>query len=751
MGRGSIALRGRGARGRRLRDRRALPRQPRVGVPRGDPLGIAWSIWAYERLDRVHAPSDRRPPRRRGPRHRARARVTRLARLRGRRRAHPGRDRHRGAADCRASAPGGGVGSARSRRARPSTGGVGSRPSCSRSSCRSRSTRRSTGRASARSSRCRGRARCSSSSNPRTAHALRANGGDYFGLQFAPTTLLQYFRPDAIGQGGRVPVGHVPPLPSDGGRQRRDRHARPHDQRAVVDAGAPDPHRARLVGVCRTRSPAPDGRRAAGAAARAAGAVTFVTTIAFIAQRYLGDFVPLLVLGGLVGAYVLAARLRARRLAARRIAWRIARGARASSPPSASGSTVRSTLVYQRLYNPYPATLRVGMLRFQYDLADAMGAGTPQVDLAHARASGRRRRRAPSASSGGCDALYWSDGESWQLVEGATGRRRRPAPARAPPADGRWHPVMSWGRTSSTWVVGARRHGDDVQIAGASPEPTAACVFGELDRRPLARDGRARVEGRDDRGPARAAGPGRRQGRRARRLPRRDHGVGPRIGGRGRAGRGRDLRTSGRPAPARRVALRDAARAALTAPRRLTRSRRGGAAESSPGTGRCTTTRTSGAATGTNCSVSNSSRPARGWLNTRRCVSNAATSYCGHHSRNSVLAACSRVDERRDRGVVAHRRDLGPVLGQRAPGLALPRAVQRPRVVVREQQPDEVALVGRQRRDRREQRRERVVPGDAGPTSGPSAKAGAGSTLRSSSSTPAGTCCGRARRRAHVG
>ena len=35
--------------------------------------------------------------------------------------------------------------------------------------------------------------------HPHTAHALDANGGTYFGFQCAPTTLLQYFRPDALG------------------------------------------------------------------------------------------------------------------------------------------------------------------------------------------------------------------------------------------------------------------------------------------------------------------------------------------------------------------------------------------------------------------------------------------------------------------------------------------------------------------------------------------------------------------------
>ncbi len=233
-----------------------------------------------------------------------------------------------------------------------------------------------------------------------------------------------------------------------------------------------------FVGAWRTRF-AGTGRAAALRAPLLGGiaAITFVTTIAFVAQRYLGDFVPLLVLGGLVGAYVLAARVRTATTRRRRIGWRVLLVSVAVL--AAFGVWVNSslTLVYQRLYNPQPASTRVDMLRFQYDLAAAMGAGAPQVDLAEGRAPGPPAPAGTTRIVGGCDALYWSDGEEWQLVEGAPAGGVEHLRLAPPPADGAWHPIMSWGGEPTTWSIGARRHGPDVQIARGIAGSDGRVVF----------------------------------------------------------------------------------------------------------------------------------------------------------------------------------------------------------------------------------------------------------------------------------
>jgi hypothetical protein len=135
------------------------------------------------------------------------------------------------------------------------------------------------------------------------------------------------------------------------------------------------------------------------------------------------------------------------------------------------------TLQYQRLYNPHPEALRVDMLRFQYDLAAAMGAGAPQVDLARGSSPGPPAPAGTTRIVGGCDALYWSDGEAWQLVEGGRAAgvvHLRLAP---PPADGAWHPLVSWGGAVTTWSVAARRHGGDVQLARGIAGSDGRVVF----------------------------------------------------------------------------------------------------------------------------------------------------------------------------------------------------------------------------------------------------------------------------------
>jgi hypothetical protein len=302
--------------------------------------------------------------------------------------------------------------------------------------------------------------------HPHTAHALNANGGTYFGFQFAPTTLLQYFRPDALGRGAVFPWITFPRFrPTVVGDAVIDML----DHTSSVPASMP----ALLiltvfgfVGAWRTRFA--NTIRAAALRAPLLGglaAISFVATIAFVAQRYLGDFVPLLVLGGIVGAYVLWARVLAAGTSRQRLAWRT--GAVLLAVLAAFGVwvNVSLSLVYQRLYNPHADSMRVGMLRFQYDLADTMGLRAPQVDRAAGSGPGPPAPAGTTRIVGRCDALYWSDGEQWALVEGSPAagvRRFRLAP---PPADGAWHPVVSWGGAATTWAVAARRHGDDVQFA----------------------------------------------------------------------------------------------------------------------------------------------------------------------------------------------------------------------------------------------------------------------------------------------
>ncbi|MGZ6909039.1 MAG: hypothetical protein ACXVJ7_15345 [Acidimicrobiia bacterium] len=139
--------------------------------------------------------------------------------------------------------------------------------------------------------------------NPQRIHFLAHSGGSYFGLQFVPTTAWQYLRPDALHLGTFAPFIDFPTH-------------NPVVGSAVFDAIEPTSSIpssmpaltvlaifgfVALVGASR--------RRVAWMRAPVVGALiggAAVLPFGYIANRYLADFVPLLVLLAVVGFHVLA-------------------------------------------------------------------------------------------------------------------------------------------------------------------------------------------------------------------------------------------------------------------------------------------------------------------------------------------------------------------------------------------------------------------------------------------------------------
>ena len=164
--------------------------------------------------------------------------------------------------------------------------------------------------------------------------ALAANDGTLFGLQFLPTTALQYLRPDTIEPRALLPwfswgpdadvVGDVTfdtvdrsaslPVTAPAFLARRRRRRRRHDPPSVAVV------------------------RAWPVASLAAIAVLPTLSLAFVAQRYLADFVPFLVVGAAVGVPVVAAWAAATRARAtvlgRRRPWRSSASGWSSTPGS---------------------------------------------------------------------------------------------------------------------------------------------------------------------------------------------------------------------------------------------------------------------------------------------------------------------------------------------------------------------------------------------------------------------------------
>ncbi len=133
--------------------------------------------------------------------------------------------------------------------------------------------------------------------------ALAANGGSLFGAKFVPTTLLQYSRPDAVRFERRFPFVNFP-------------HRRAHvvgpvvfdtlDRSSSIPTSMPGFFVLALIGAyALLRGARPGSRRARGLLGPVVlGGVLgtgFVLTIAYVANRYLADFMPPLVVLAIVG------------------------------------------------------------------------------------------------------------------------------------------------------------------------------------------------------------------------------------------------------------------------------------------------------------------------------------------------------------------------------------------------------------------------------------------------------------------
>jgi hypothetical protein len=182
--------------------------------------------------------------------------------------------------------------------------------------------------------------------------------------------------------------------------------------------------------------------------------------ISYVAQRYLGDWVPLLVLGALIGLQALLRRRDEPEHRRAATAWIAVAAVLAVFGIWVNGGLA---LVYARLYKPQHDTDRLAMLTLQHDL----DVGGPH-SLGH---SARLPARPASAGTtwvvGDCDAVYWSDGRSWSPVQGraASGWFR----LRVRPSDlsSGWRTLVTDGRPGAGVGVEMRRTRNSGASGGA--------------------------------------------------------------------------------------------------------------------------------------------------------------------------------------------------------------------------------------------------------------------------------------------
>ncbi|MEP6624070.1 MAG: hypothetical protein ABJC79_06490, partial [Acidimicrobiia bacterium] len=134
--------------------------------------------------------------------------------------------------------------------------------------------------------------------NPQRKNFLAQSGGTYFGLKFAPTTLLQYLRPDALRFQPIAPFIDFPTRGRVVGGVTFDAF----EPTSSIPSSMPALTVLAVIGLgatfgSRRRRLAPIRAPLFGSAIGAAAVIPF----GYIANRYLADFVPFLVLAGVVG------------------------------------------------------------------------------------------------------------------------------------------------------------------------------------------------------------------------------------------------------------------------------------------------------------------------------------------------------------------------------------------------------------------------------------------------------------------
>jgi hypothetical protein len=249
------------------------------------------------------------------------------------------------------------------------------------------------------------------------------NGGKLFSTKFVPTNLVAILRPDALGIDRLFPWVTFPSRATlVGGIQFATR-----DPSSSIPASMPFLFILSVLGVWivfRTRRNT-SGEASLrvpvlGAAAGGIGAIT----IPFINQRYISDFLPLLVLLGIAGLHALL-----RRTDAGTVKKAVTRTGAVVFVLLAAGSlwvNFALALLYQREYSPFPTeSERAAFVRFQYDLGESLAAGTSMNVL--------RGTRLPDPLAegtvfvlGDCDAVYWSGGDAWYPIERTRAAGRYP-------------------------------------------------------------------------------------------------------------------------------------------------------------------------------------------------------------------------------------------------------------------------------------------------------------------------------------
>jgi hypothetical protein len=274
--------------------------------------------------------------------------------------------------------------------------------------------------------------------------ALAANGNSLFGVKLVPTTVVHYLRPDGIRFQQLFPFVTFPPPAHVIGNARFDTI----DASASLTATMPALTVLAIIGlvcVARARRPAPQAPGLAVLRAPvlgAAAALPVTLAIAFIAERYLSDFVPLLLLLAVPGLHVALAWIA--RPSTGRAIRRVVIVGLATLGVLSVWANVGLAILYQRTLAPTEVNdWRIAdFVRFQQSIHSHIPGGA----MPYVRRGEVLPRPGPLGTIfvlGDCRAVYWSGGDSWRAIERtrSTGYWRVQTTFAAAPRD-QWQPVF---------------------------------------------------------------------------------------------------------------------------------------------------------------------------------------------------------------------------------------------------------------------------------------------------------------------
>jgi hypothetical protein len=316
---------------------------------------------------------------------------------------------------------------------------------------------------------------------------LAANGNSFLGLKFVPTALVQYLRPDALRTSRLFPFVAFPPPASVIGHVlyvgRTFASSVTTTMLVFVVAG--------VVGLWAVFHPVRRLRHGIGRAPGrlavlrvpilgAAVGIVGSLEIAFTAQRYLADWMPLLILSGLAGLAVVVHRSRSMARWARRTVV----GVGCVLAVVGVLANVSLSILYQRELNPWgpPISARAQFVGLQQGI-DQHLFGNPPQGVTFAQHLPKLEPAGSLVILRNCASLYQSTGTTWQAVErsGAGGHYRLAVTFGAVrgAADVYW-PLLVTGERGVGSYVAVRPVGpDEVRFAYLIQGPHSTWVKGQ--------------------------------------------------------------------------------------------------------------------------------------------------------------------------------------------------------------------------------------------------------------------------------